>query len=138
MFLSRFQGLVVCLLVCAAGFSECSDPQFDVLMEAQGAAGMAIERCGGARLDAPEELLDPACVEENQLAHTPYEAWTAAIGRDGAAIYVGEIGFYRDDVAHVWNLRDARELGDALTVRRCVRTAAGNMDCAPEVCLDGC
>ncbi len=126
------------LLICAAGFSECSDPEFDVLMEAQSASGMAVERCGGPQIDDPDQLLDADCVASNQQAGTPYESWTAAIGPEGSAMYLGEVGFTRDGVKHVWHLRDAREQDDVFSIQRCTYEGTRQLDCAPETCIAGC
>lgn len=135
---SRFQTIVICLLVCAAGFSECGDPHFDLLMEAERQAGIAVQRCGGAHAEAPRQVLDVTCVEENAHSGEPYEAWTAIVGEQGAALYLGEIAFRRGEEQHVWELRDGRALGAEFTVQRCLVTEDGAQDCDPLQCLEGC
>lgn len=123
------------VLVLAAGFSECADPMYDIQIDAERAAGMGVERCGGPTFDVPNSVLDQSCVDANIAAGTPYSAWASREDGSGT-VYDGVIGYAVESQRHLWHIEDRRAVGGPLSVVRCV--TGPEPSCEPRQCFADC
>jgi len=127
-----------CLLMALLA-TGCRDPVDQIRREVADLAGEDPALCGGARLDAQDDLVDDSCVSAAERTGSPYEVWGDPILTDeGDPLFHGVLTFSAGGEARWYNVLDHRadSSGGGLYVERCV-----SVDYEPvcdQECIDDC